>query len=307
MACIGNSISGYRLEGLYWTARLEAELRRMQGLGFEAAEIHPESLEAIRNGRLDPKATRKAADIFGTYGLRMSVHVPGMVNLLHRTDAALHLDVLRASLQFAEAIDAEVFVFHPGRFIDEEELELGVPGIPEECQPQAMEEEANAVRQLADEFPRITIGVENGCPYRGAQPYTYSERIDLLKRQVLEIDRDNVRITLDIGHLYIASRLYGFDCVEAAKDIAPLIAHTHVHDNFGRPKYYFQRYDKGLIPFGMGDAHMPVGTGVIPVRDILAAYAGTYRGLYTMELATGYYDDAAASLESLATILADLR
>lgn len=306
MVIIGNSIDGFRLEGPDCRGWLEAELRRAEAMGLQAVEVHPESMEAVRNGRLEEKIAEEVADVLGAFDLKVSVHVPVAINLMHPEDGPLHLEALRASLQFSEAVGAGVFVYHPGRFIDEEGLELRIPGIPEERQLKALEEEANAVRQLADEFPRITIGMENGCPYRGGKPYTYSEHIDLLKRQVLAIDRDNVRITLDIGHLYIASRLYGFDCAEAVKDIVPLIAHTHVHDNFGRPKYYFQRHDKSLVPFGMGDAHMPVGTGMIPVRDILAAYAGTYRGMYTMELAGRYYDYAAASRKSLAAILADL-
>ena len=297
---------GSRLGGPCWADQLETELRRFEELGLRAIEIHAESVEAIRNGRLDEKITKKAADVFGAHDFRISVHVPGMVNLMHREDAALHLDVLRASLQFTEAIGAEIFVYHPGRFIDEEEIELGIAGIPEERQLQALEEESATLRELGNEFKGTTIGMENACPYRGGKPYCYSEHIDKLKQQVLDIDRDNVRITLDIGHLYVASKAYGFDSVEAVKSIAPLIAHTHVHDNFGGLKYYFQRYEKDLVPFGMGDAHMPVGRGEIPIREILAAYAGRYNGMYMIELAGNYYEYMEESRDSLAAILASL-
>ena len=297
---------GSRLGGPRWADQLDTELRRLEELGFRAVEIHPESVEAIRNGRLDEKTAKKAADVFGAHDLSISVHVPGMVNLMHQTDATGHLDVLRASLQFAEAIGAEVFVYHPGRYVDEEELELGVPGIPAERQPQALQDEVATLRELAQEFKNTTIAMENACPYRGDRPYCYSGHIDLLKEQVQLIDMDNVRITLDLGHLYVASKAYEFDCVEAVRSIGPLIAHTHVHDNYGRLKYFFQRYEKGLVSFGMGDAHMSIGRGEIPIKDILAAYADTYRGMYMIELAGQYYEYAEESRDNLTAILSGL-
>jgi len=279
MAIIGNSINGSLLEGPRWADQLETELRRYEESGFRAMEINPESMEAIRNGRLDGKIVRKAADVLGAHDFRISVHVPGMVNLMHGTNMARHLGVLRASLQFTEDIDAEVFVYHPGRYIDEEEMEFGTTGIPEKRRPQALEDEAVTLRELASDFKSMMIAMENACSYRGGKPCCYAEHIDRLKQQVLYIDRGNVRATLDIGHLYIASKAYGFDGEEAVRSISPLIAHVHVHDNFGGLKYHFQRYETGLIPFGMGDAHMPVGEGEIPVREMLAAFSDAYTGI----------------------------
>ena len=82
---------GSRPGGPCWADQLETELRRFEEPGFGAFEIHPESVEAVRNGRLDEKITKKAADVFGTHDFRISMHVPGMVNLMHHDDAQMHM------------------------------------------------------------------------------------------------------------------------------------------------------------------------------------------------------------------------
>jgi sugar phosphate isomerase/epimerase len=304
MAIIGAAIDENRIDGK--VTRMKAELEYFREIGLQAAEILPHAIDAVRNGRLDGRITKQVADVCDSFDFTYSVHVPNPVNVMHRSAAELHKKVLRASLEFTEAINAGIFVYHPGRFLDEEEFSLGLPPAPEDQRERLLQDEADYIRDLARDFPGIAICMENASPYAGIPQFCYSEQLPPLRDQVLRIGRDNVKITLDIGHMYMASKLYGFDCVEATKGIAPLIGHTHAHDNFGGLKYHFQKQEQYLIPFGMGDLHLPVGWGEIPVGEILGTYASGYRGIYIMELRSRYHEDTGESRDNLAAILAGL-
>lgn len=304
MVLIGSKIDEIRVDGQL--GLMEKDLKIYEQIGLKAAEIPIHGLDTIRNGRLNERVLTKTIDILGGFDLTYSVHAPNPLNLMDRESPRLHTDVFRASLVFAEAIGAQVLVYHPGRFIVEEEFTMNIPASDEADKQRLQEKEAEIIRQLSDEFQRVTICMENARPYLVHSPYCYAEQMCLLKEQVLKIDRSNVRITLDIGHMFMSSRFYGFDCVDAVKSISGLIAHTHVHDNFGKAIYQHQKIQTHLIPLGKGDSHMPVGWGIIPVKDILATYSDGYEGIFMMELRSRYFDHVAESRDNLEQVLASL-
>jgi sugar phosphate isomerase/epimerase len=123
---------------------------------------------------------------------------------------------------------------------------------------------------------------------------------------VLKISRPNVRINLDTGHLYMAAKFYGFDPVDAVTEMAPLIAHAHVHDNFGLSIHHNEKQQTHLVPFGRGDAHMPVGWGEIPIGSMLEAFLGGYRGLLITELRGRYFESTGESVANLQRIVAGI-
>lgn len=301
MVIIGSKIDEVRVDGQL--DQMKKDLKAYEQLGLKAAEIPVHGLDAIRNGRLDARVLKRTIDLLGSFDFKYSVHAPNPLNLMDRESPGLHADVFRASLAFAEAISAEALVYHPGRFVVEEEFTVNVPMPGEAEKRRLLEAEASTIGELADEFKRVTICMENARPYLIHSPYCYAEQISLLKEQVLKIDRDNVRITLDIGHMYMSSKFYGFDCVEAVKSIAPLIAHTHVHDNFGGAIYQHQKTQTHLIPLGKGDSHMPVGWGSAPIGDILATYRDGYEGMYMMELRSRYFEHVGESRDNLERLL----
>ncbi len=148
--------------------------------------------------------------------------------------------------------------------------------------------------------------MENARPYLYHSPYCYGEKIGLLRNQVRSVCRPNVKITLDTGHLYMSSRFYGFDGVEAARCVKGCIVHTHVHDNFGGAIYYNQKIQTHQIPLGKGDSHMPVGWGSAPLSSILSTYLASYSGLMIMELRRRYFGSIEESKENLVQILNSL-
>ena len=173
-------------------------------------------------------------------------------------------------------------------------------------QMKLLELEALILQEAADQFPGMIIAMENARPYLYHSPYCYAEFPDQLKHQVKRIGRKNVKINLDFGHLQMSSRFYDLDPVAEVRSIAPLIAHCHVHDNFGNPVYHTEKLQTHQLPFGKGDSHMPVGWGAISFRDILAEFVDSYDGMLICELRSRYFDQTRESANNLVTILEEL-
>jgi sugar phosphate isomerase/epimerase len=305
MLNIGSNINEVRIDG--HLKQLRHDLVAFLGFGLTAAEITVHGIDAIRNGRLDARRTAETRAILDDFPFSYSVHCPNPLNLMDQSNAQLHRDVLFASLEFSSAIKAEVLVYHPGRFLTEEEFALRGPvALEPEEQMKYLETEAIILREAADQFPGLIIAMENARPYLHHSPYCYAEMPAGLKQQVEGIARANVMINLDFGHLQMSSKYYDLDPISEVRAIAPLIAHCHVHDNFGNPVYHTEKIQTHQIPFGKGDSHMPVGWGAIPISDILAEFISSYDGMLICELRSRYFEQTRTSAEALATILQNL-
>jgi sugar phosphate isomerase/epimerase len=303
---IGSQINEVRIDGNL--EMLRHDLDYFQNIGLEAVEIPPHGLDVIKNGRVDRKRQKDIKDILQAYDFLYTVHAPNPLNLMDGERSAIHLDVFRASLAFAMEIGAGVLVYHAGRYIPEEAFYVHpitrrTPAVEKDM----LDREADLIRQLADEFPGVTICIENARPYRHHSPYCYAEHLGLLKDQILRIHHENVRIAIDCGHLFMASRHGFYDPVNAVKEAAPWIGHCHIHDNFGDAVYYSEKQQTHQIPFGKGDSHMPVGWGKIPFEAILSAMMTHFSGCFIMELRSRYFNDTAESKDNLVKIIAPFK
>jgi sugar phosphate isomerase/epimerase len=288
MIPIGSKIDETRIDGSLNT--LKRDLAYFATLGLDAVELPVHGVDAIRNGRLDLQRMRKVRGILRHFPFCYSVHSPNPLNLMNEQSMALHLEVFRASLDFTLEIGARILVYHAGRFIPEETFPVnGKHRLTRGKERRLLEMEQAGLLTLATEYPEVTICVENARPYLYHSPYCYGERLDDLKKQVQAVDRPNVRINLDLGHLHMAAQFYQFDPVQAVADIRELIAHTHIHDNFGGPVHHYEKQQTHQLPFGRGDSHMPIGWGGIPFGDILNAYLPGYPGMLMMELRSRYF------------------
>lgn len=305
MLNIGSNINETRVDGSL--KALRRDLTSFLGFGLTAAEITVHGLDAIKNGRMDRLRTSEVKAILEEFPFAYSVHAPNPLNLMGRADNGLHRDVLRASLEFSAEIGAGVMVYHPGRYLVEEEFGVSGPLTLETTEKERLLDlEAGLLREAADAFPGVVIAMENARPYRHHSPYCYAELPRELGAQVERIGRRNVGINLDFGHLQMSSRFYGLDPVAETRAIAPLIAHCHVHDNFGNPVYHTEKLQTHQIPFGKGDSHMPVGWGVIPFSRILAEFIASFDGLLICELRSRYFERTGESAGNLAAILNEL-
>lgn len=306
MLKIGSKIDEVRIDGSL--KRLAEDLTHYRKIDMNATEIPVHGVDAIKYGRLDTGRVKMLNEVLKDFDFAYSVHSPNPLNLIDRENPDLHISVLRATLEFASEIGSKIIVCHPGRYVPEEALPVNDKvNISDDEKMRLLDFEASTIQDISSEFPDIFICMENARPYLFHSPYCYAERIDLLKEQVLRINRDNVKINLDFGHLYMASKFYGFDPVTAVNNIKDLIAHTHIHDNFGNAVYYHEKQQTHQIPFGKGDSHMPVGCGEIPIKEILSTFVNTYQGMFMMELRSRYFERIGESGKNLSRILSILK
>ena len=305
MVKIGSKIDEVRIDGRL--DRLRSDLDHFRDLGMGAVEIPVHGLDAIVHGRLNRARVASIRNILHDYEFAYSVHSPNPLNLMDRDYGALHYQVFRASLEFASEIGSTILVYHAGRYVPEETFSIpGYMELTDANRASLLDREASAIRDLADEFPDVFICIENARPYLYHSPYCYAENPRELLEQVACIARPNVLVNLDTGHLYMAAKHYGFDPVEAAADLRDVIAHSHVHDNFGLSIHHSEKQQTHLVPFGRGDAHMPVGWGEIPIGAILETFVDTYEGLMITELRSRYFEHTRESIDNLKAILRNL-
>lgn len=302
MLKIGSNISEVRIDGNL--KALRRDLDAFLACGLTAAEIPVHGVDAIKNGRLDRKRALEVRRILEDFPFTYSVHAPNPLNLMETTQLESHTAVLEASLQFCLDIGSVLLVYHPGRYLPEEQFATsGPPSISETLKKRLREQEAAILQNLAGEYDLVTIAMENARPYLVHSPYCYAEKPAELKKQVHRIARDNVRINLDFGHLWMAAKFYGFDPVVEVAPLAKLIAHAHVHDNFGGNVYASEKQQTHQLPFGRGDSHMPVGWGNIPIKELLETFLAQFDGILITELRGRYFENTQQSAETLAQLV----
>jgi sugar phosphate isomerase/epimerase len=303
---IGCKIDEMRIDGDLFKFR--NDLEKFAVLGMEGVEIPVHGLDAIRKGKLDQKRLREIKSILRDFHFQYSVHSPNPLNLMDELIPQIQFSVFQASLEFTAEIGARVMVYHAGRYHPEEAFCLPFrPHLSKEKEAQLLTRERISLSELADQFPEVIIAVENARPYLFHSPYGYGEKVEDLKKMVEQVDRPNVRVTLDIGHLYMAAKFFGFQPVDAVIGIRELIAHTHIHDNFGGSICYNEKIQTHQIPFGRGDAHMPVGWGEIPFPAILSAYMPGWDGLMIQELRSRYFGHLQEAKENLIRLVESLK
>jgi sugar phosphate isomerase/epimerase len=302
MLKIGSNINEVRVDGSL--KALRRDLVAFEEFALTAAEISIHGLDAVRNGCLDHRRTSEIQKILADFPFAYSTHAPNPLNLMDLHCPGMHHDVLLASLEFTSAIGARCMVYHPGRYLPEEQFATKGPITLTPQQQQAfLLHEAELLQKAADSFPETIIAMENARPYLHHSPYCYAEIPHVLATQVKEINRGNVLMTLDFGHLHLSARFYGLDMISEIKSIAPFIAHCHVHDNFGHSVYATEKIQTHQIPFGKGDSHMPVGWGNIPFNSLFAEFIHDYDGLLICELRSRYFEQTGEAAKSLASIL----
>jgi sugar phosphate isomerase/epimerase len=305
MLKIGSNINEVRIDGSL--AALRRDLEAFVACGLTAAEIPVHGLDAIKNGRLDRRLILEVRRILEDYPFSYSVHAPNPLNLMAATNLEMHINVLEASLQFCVEIGAELLVYHPGRDRAEEQFACSTPQkLSETRKKRLLEQEAAILQNLAGQFPHVTIGMENARPYLYHSPYCYAEKPAELKQQIRRIARENVRATLDFGHLWMAAKFYGLDPLAEVAALAKLIAHAHVHDNFGGCVYASEKQQTHQIPFGRGDSHMPLGWGDIPFHELLSLFLPQFHGILITELRGRYFDRTGESAARLAGLAASI-
>lgn len=232
--------------------RFQIELETFEKLGFDYVEISPHAVDAILHGRLNPHKIDYILDIAKSFNLKYTVHAPDVVNLKDVEHYNMQLNVLRSSIDFASLLHAKIVVYHLGTFIEGKGLYY-----------EQRQKEIDGLKNAADYAKDlgVVIGVENIS-------HSSREVVDTIRN----VNRDNVGMTLDFGHLFLWANRYNKDYMKEVETGLEYAVHMHIHDNFGEStalyEYHFEHIEIYTLSLGLGDLHMPIGWGQIPYGRI---------------------------------------
>ncbi|MCC6792986.1 MAG: sugar phosphate isomerase/epimerase [Thermomicrobiales bacterium] len=266
---------GYTVEDMGNPDQLDRQLHVVAEAGFTYAEIDPQYWDVWHNGRVATRNLSRFAEVTERHRdrLRFSMHGPFQVNLFDLSNPELHERLLVAGIEVAAAIGAEVMVYHPGH-------RTRPPAGANATMFELMERERNALSTAAEiaRAAGVAITVEN-MPGEMGHAYSYAIWPDKLAHQVAMIGHPAVGVCIDFGHLYLASRWYGFDLLERVQELAPLTNHYHVQDLFG-----VGDIENNAPELGSGDMHLPPGWGAIPFDDLFSATRFPLDPVFNVEL-----------------------
>jgi len=94
---------------------LEKTLSNFQDIGFDYAEIPVHGVDAIFNGKINWLQIREIKDILKKFKLKYTVHGPDLLNLMDSSNFKLQKEIFKSGIEFANAIGAEIFVYHGGK------------------------------------------------------------------------------------------------------------------------------------------------------------------------------------------------
>jgi sugar phosphate isomerase/epimerase len=301
--------------------RLDHDLARAQNVGFDAYELSLEVCNAIRGGRLVYDELTRVKAVLNRYPLHLTVHPPCTLNLSSANP--LQRQVFLTCLEMTAQIGASVMVYHSGQMALRPADQDTTP-LPDAAALRDMWQiETEQLKEMAGHASQygIVIAIENRDPHlweiaalvrHGKTAHdliTYHQgmRLDLIAQQVAEVGSPYIGICLDVGHAFLAAPYWpNPDYLAAIRQIAPLIRHMHVHDNFGRLDNQAGSISERLV-FGEADNHMPPGWGDIPLQQVFAILARAgYAGHILVELRPRYlhmlHDIAATTRAMLADI-----
>jgi len=260
---------------------LDRELDIYQKLGFKYTEVGVHGVDAIAGTELNLDNIEKVKHSLDKYKFKTTVHAPDILNLRDEENFELHKKVFESSIDFTEKLGAHILVYHLGIIRNNFKIN---------SEEKTKEKEINTLKKLA-EFSKkkgVQICIENNTDKDSPR-----ELVELVEK----VNKKNVGICCDFGHAFLSFKGDEFKLLEFIERTLPYLKHIHAHDNFGIPKPDIgEKLDyRFLLPYGIGDLHMPPGMGKIPYQKIKPLLSD-YSGIILMEVRYRY-------LESYSSIL----
>jgi sugar phosphate isomerase/epimerase len=248
---------GYALLDGGSTARLDDLLAGVADAGYSHAELDPRGWDVWLGGNVNPTELARWSKVLDRHRDRLAytLHGPVEANLFEQADRALHVSLVHAAVDVAEAVGAEVVVIHPGW------RSRG------SVQPLAdlLAAEREVLGALGERAAAWSGRVAVETWYSGAGlEYSYAVWPEQLAAQIEAVAHHAVGVCLDFSHLFLAAEWFGFDFLEGVRRLAPLTAHLHVQDTFGLAD------ERDVPALGLGDVHLPPGWGRVPLADAFA-------------------------------------
>jgi sugar phosphate isomerase/epimerase len=233
---------------------LEKQLDDAETKPVDLVELPIFELALMVDGRIQRGVLDELKSVCGGRGLNYSVHAPIALNLMdHPGRSALHLDVMKASIEITAELGARHMVMHTGICAHGTRAEIDAAY---DRQRAALEEVAgiaagSGVVVCVETLPTERADMHTALPSR-------------LAYELQQIDHPNIRCCLDVSHAYINCGFHGRDLLEELAPLAPFAEHLHLHDSFGRPNDMRTVSRAERIAYGLGDLHLPLGWGSIP-------------------------------------------
>jgi len=252
---------------------IRGSLRSYAEAGFNHVEFCLDIVPLILGGEVMPEYVDYMAGIFQAFPFSYSAHIGGGLNLRLEDGHELHRKALSSSIEVCQRLHMSPLVLHY------------------ECQSKDLMAETrfrDAHRWAADLAAEkgVLLCLEN----------IEVEQMEPVVRFVEELAHPNLRMTIDVGHAFLAANYFHFDFLDAIRLAMPLAAHMHLSGNTGdfeelritnRPVY--DSLSKGQrFTFGRGDIHAPPLWGRIPYDEVLRI-ARDYRGVFLCEYYTQFF------------------
>ena len=218
---------------------------------------------------LDSQRVSTLRSLGDSYSLKYSVHAPfADINIASPSKPILKamLKRLERSITYARALEAYMWVFHPG-------LKTGVSMFyPGRDWIQNLK-----TTRLLFKFARdhgVEVAVEN-VP----EPYPFlMKSVEDFRRFYSEVDEE-IGLVLDIGHANINGQIEGF-----LTNFAERIVHVHVHDNSGE-----------------SDQHLGIGYGTIDWKKVAKLLKGISYDKVVIVEAVEHVEESMHRLKQLLT------
>ena len=230
---------------------LEESIKKIIEFGFDCMEFNLSSVPLLSGGEILEKYAEYVKDIFSRCPLKYTAHIGSGLDLRNLADYELHKKVLLSSIELCSRLGMDRLTLH---------FENESPILKEE---QAFYDAHKAAAEVAASRG-IMLLIEN------IEVEDYRKVIAMVR----SINRENFKMTLDVGHPFLSVNYFGGDFKEAVRECAPYVRHVHMNDNTGRFEKMrlgnfalYKTLPMGMrIAFGSGDIHLPPLWGKIPMR-----------------------------------------
>ena len=268
---------------------LAGELAAVKSCGFDGIELGLDAFPLIISGVINKPYVDLIRGILKDTGISGSAHIGTGLDLRNKEQLSLHVKVLEASIDICAELGLNPLILHFEK--DSGDIETEKRFL--ECHARAAEYASKR---------SVFIGLEN------IEIEHYKPAFNAVRK----INHPNLGVVLDTGHLFIASKYYGFSFEDAVKECAPFVRHCHLNDNTGifEPMRLdnfdlYRTLPMGYrIAFGRGDIHMPPLYCDVPIKFVIDelkknSYAGCYVLEYQHRMFEPFNADICANVRAL--------
>ena len=253
--------------------RLDEELRQVKDAGADCCELVLHGLDVVIGNSVIPSRQDAVIEVLRKHELDYTMHMPHGLNLLDAEMLETWLGIFRAGIKFAQTAGIKLINYHAG--------------IAKSDDKSLIKKEMEQIKTLATSAPNIVFCMENLFFY-GKEDISPARSAGEMIAFYEQINLDNFKLTFDIGHSFLRHKGNKGAMLKDMDALLPYIGHVHLHDNFGtmmEPKGPGPGPGFGghRIICGIGDIHLPLGWGSIPIDDALAKLEN-YNGIVNLEI-----------------------